>query len=332
MTPTDDHNPTPDALREEAFLWLCRLADGEVTRPELQAFKRWQHTSPAHGAAFEDAKRQWQAMKPALVGLLNAAPEKMRRHDKLVQGRKFSPGRRFFLGAAAGTAAAAGVAVLYPPLGLWPAPGQWSADYRTATGEQKAIALTDQVRLTLNTQTSVRRRTATGGATTGIDLLAGEAAIDVPGSARAFSVLAGAGRSLSAAGGFEVRYLDGKVCVTCISGSVRIEHPAGLRLLQANQQAFYDNGAVSGIAAVDPAQTSAWRKGELVFNQTPLAQVVDEINRYRSGRVVLLATSGRQRPVVGRFPIAVLDEALLQIQHAFHLHARSLPGGLLVLS
>jgi len=103
-------------------------------------------------------------------------------------------------------------------------------------------------------------------------------------------------------------------------------------LLQANQQTIYNNESISGIAGVDAVDASAWRKGELVFNQTPLAQVVDEINRYRPGRVVLLATAGRDRPVVGRFRIAILDEALLQIQHAFGLNARLLPAGVLVLS
>jgi transmembrane sensor len=335
MPPVEDA-ASPSALQAEAFIWLGRLADGQVTRPELQAFKRWQRASPAHEAAFEDAKRQWKSMKPAMTELLHANPALATRHEALIGGRGgLHPGRRAFLRTAAGAAVVAGVAgvaIVRPPLGLWPSQSEWSADYRTATGEQRAIALADRVSLTLNTQTSVRRQTAPGGETTGIDLIAGEAAVDLPDQARSFSVTAGAGRSLSDAGRFEVRYLDERVCVTCVKGTVRVEHAAGVRVLQASQQTVYDGRSISGIAAVDAADVAAWRKGVLVFNQTPLAQVVGEINRYRPGRVVLLASSGRERPVVGRFPIAVLDEALLQIQHAFDLHARSLPGGVLILS
>ncbi len=57
---------------------------------------------------------------------------------------------------------------------------------------------------------------------------------------KAFSVIAGAGRSLAESGRFEIRYLDGKVCVTCLEGSLRVEHPAGFRALQARQQMVYD--------------------------------------------------------------------------------------------
>jgi len=329
---SDDRSVSPDALREEAFIWLDRLADGAVTRPELQAFKRWQSTSPAHEAAFEEAKRQWKAMKPALVGLLQTNPKMAARHARLVRGHGPQLGRRAFLGAAVSAVAVAGVAAVHPPLGLWPSAGEWGADFRTVTGEQRTVALADRVSVTLNTQTSVRRQAAAGGETTGIDLISGEAAIDLPSRGPLFAVRAGAGRSLSESGRFEVRHLDGKVCVTCVEGAVRVEHPAGSRLLQANQQTIYNNESISGIAGVDAVDASAWRKGELVFNQTPLAQVVDEINRYRPGRVVLLATAGRDRPVVGRFRIAILDEALLQIQHAFGLNARLLPAGVLVLS
>jgi len=70
----------------------------------------------------------------------------------------------------------------------------------------------------------------------------------------------------------------------------------------------------------------------LVFKQTRLADALEEINRYRSGRVVLLKDAARDKPVSGRFAIASLDLALWQLQEAFELRARSLPGGLLVLS
>lgn len=330
--PTGDPSAFPEALEEEAFIWLGRLTDGEVTRPELQAFKRWQSTSPAHEAAFEDAKRQWKAIKPALAGLLQANPGKADRHESLMREHRPKLDRRAFLGAAVSAATVAGVAVVYPPLGLWPSPGEWNADFSTATGEQRTIALADRVSVTLNTQTSVRRQNAPSGETIGIDLIAGEAAVDLPTGGSPFAVLAGAGRSIAESGRFEVRHLDGDVCVSCIEGAVRVEHPTGSRTLQANQQTTYSGNAIDGIAGINPSSVAAWRKGELVFDQTPLVQVLEEINRYRPGRVVLLATNGRNRPVVGRFRIAVLDEALLQIQHAFGLSARSLPAGLLVLS
>lgn len=339
MPADDPRHAVPDVLREEARIWLGRLALAEVTQMDVQAFKRWQRTSPAHEAAFDEAKHQWHAMKLAIDGGLRADPKAAARYRQLAQGAmRVQPGRRAFLGAAVSAAAVAGVAVVaYPPLGLWPAPGAWGADERTATGEQRTLGLADHVRVTLNTQTSVRRETSANGDTTGIDLLAGEAAIDTqPGGSggQPFVVTAGVGRSSAqGAGRFQVRHLQGsKVCVTCIEGSVQVAHPTGNKLLQARQQTVYDAASLGGVQGVEPADLSAWRKGELVFRQTPLAQVLDEINRYRPGRVVLMADARRDSAVSGRFSIAVLDEALLQIQHSFDLRARALPGGLLILS
>lgn len=330
MPALDEDQARTDALREEARIWLSRLAIGEIKQVELQAFRRWQRTSAAHAAAFEDTKRQWQTMKPAIGELLRTDSKIAARHERLVREEKVM-GRRALLGAAVSAAAVAGVAVMHPPLRLWPSPDEWGADYRTATGEQQAVALADRVRITLNTSTSIRRET-TGGDATRIDLLAGEAAIDLTGAAAPFSVVAGVGRAVAESGGFEVRNLAGRVCVSCIDGALRVEHPAGVRQLQARQQTIYDAISVGHVVSIEPDDVSAWRRGELVFRQMPLAQVVDEINRYRPGRVVLMARSKRELPVSGRFRIAGLDEAILQLQHTFELNARSFPADVLMLS
>jgi len=57
----------------------------------------------------------------------------------------------------------------------------------------------------------------------------------------------------------------------------------------------------------------------LRFQKTALAQVVAEINRYRPGRLLLLADGVAERPVSGRFRIDDLDKAIAQIQRLFHL-------------
>jgi transmembrane sensor len=335
----DDPNDRPDALRQDAHAWVGRLASGKVTQWEAQAFQRWRAASPRHQAAFEEARDQWRLLGPAIGNLLESDAGAADFHRRMLQGLPAAPlkpglnvnRRRIFLGAAVSAAAAAGVAAIYPPLGLWPAAGEWGADYRTAAGEQRVLTLADEVNVTMNTRTSIRR-VALNGRMVGLDLLEGEAAVELQAARPPFSVAAGAGRSLAEAGRFEVRYLDGKVCVTCIEGTVRVVHPAGERLLQARQQTIYDAGAVSGVAAVDPSDVSAWRRGELVFRQAPLFAVIDELNRYRPGRIVLMASSLRNNTVSARFQLAALDTALLQIQRSFDLTARALPGGVLVLS
>ncbi len=328
-TPLHDHTVSPDELKQQAWNWLRLLNSGHATTEDAHGFREWVRTSSAHQSMYDEVRRRWDALKKPAGELLRANPDVAAHYERM--RRELYQGRRAFLGAAVSTAAVAGVAIAYPPLGLWPAPSEWGADYRTAVGEQRALALGERVNVTLNTRSSVRRQ-MDEGETVGLDLLSGEAAIDLTGSGRPFAVAAGAGRTVAEFGKFEVRALNGKVCVTCVAGAVRLEHPAGDRALQARQQAIYDARSVSGVKAIDPAEVSAWRQGMLVFKQTRLVDALEEINRYRSGRVMLMNDAARGKSVTGHFAIASLDLALTQLQHVFGLTARSLPGGLLVLS
>jgi len=321
-------------VQREAQAWLRRLASGEATQRDVEGFRRWQEASELHARAFAEARRLWKALDPAIGQMMAAQPALLAEHRQAVQQTARRPGlaRRAFLGAAVSAAGVAGVAAaVYPPFALWPSVSEWNADIRTATGEQRAVVLVDGVDLMLNTQTSVQRQTL-DGRTVGIDLIAGETAVDISSAQQPFRVVAGAGRSEARAGRFEVRFLEGSACVTCIEGSVRVTHAMGARTLQAGQQVVYDAASIGGATGVQGADVSAWRTGVLVFRQTPLAHVVAEINRYRPGRVVLLARGLADRAVSGRFAIASLDTVLVQIQRSYDLSARSLPGGVLVLS
>lgn len=334
--PSDNDAASREALRKQAREWLRLFALGDVKPQEAEEFKRWLHTSPAHKAAFSEVKQRWDVLKPGVVQMLRTNPEAAAFHERTRHGPQ--PGRRAFLGAVVSAAAVAGVAVVYPRASdLLSSPGNWNADLRTGTGEQQALLLDDSVKLTLNTQTGIRRQIV-DGKTVSIDLLRGEAAVDLsdlPSGGRSFQVLAGAGSSVAESGRsgrFEVRYLADRVCVTCIEGTVQVRHPAGIRVLQASQQTIYDAHSVSGIASINSADVSAWRKGELVFNETRLIDVLDEINRYRPGRIMLLKEAVRNDSVSGRFVIQELGSALAQLQRNFDLSARYLPGGWLILA
>lgn len=315
----------PEQLQREARAWLRRLSSGRVTDLDARAFRRWRTASPLHRDAFAEAQRWWQALDPALAQLARD-----RAHAGLPAAGP-AWGRRAFLGGAASLAAAAGVALVYPPFDLWPSAGMLQADYSTGTGEQRQLAINDHVSVALNTLTSINRQAA-GGQTVGIELVSGEAAVDLLAPAGRFNVTAGVGRSIATSGHFEVRHLDGITRVTCVDGTLRVMHPLGTRILAARQQTTYGARSLGEVALVDPAALSAWRDGILVFRQTPLTKVIAEINRYRPGRVVLLDQNVGKREVSGRFGIHTLDTVLLQIQHTYQLHARTLPGGLLVLT
>lgn len=327
MTTTDDCSNLPDVLKD-AQAWVRKLTSGRVSEWEAEAFRRWRDADPLHQSAFQEAAHQWRLLESAVGGVLHSNPAVAQYHRKALHRPRV--GRRAFLGTAIGGATAAGIAA-YSPFGLWPAAPQWDADYRTAVGEQREVRIDERVAVAMNTRTSLRR-TGDSPQTAGLELLEGEAQVDVSSAQQFFRMTAGVGRVSAQAAEFEVRYLDGRTRITCLQGQVLIEHPAGQRQLQGRQLAVYDSRSISEIAAADVDGALAWRRGEMVFTQAPLPAVLDEINRYRPGRVVLVGDAVRDKTVTARIRIVDIETALLQIQRSFDLSARSLPAGLLLLS
>lgn len=341
MTRFSDPDPLAD-VHKDAQAWVRKLHSGQLTAWEAGAFQRWVQEAPERLPAFQQAQRQWRLLGAAGAELLRRDAA-LARHHRQVLASRAAPGRRAFLSFAVGGAGAAAIAA-YAPLDLWPGMRLWDADERTAAGELRELKLPGQVQVALNTRTSVRRLAQDDAFMGGLVLIEGEAAVDVPSTststptptptttAKPFQLVAGVGRVSARAASFEVRYLDDVVCVTCLTGALKLDHPAGERVLVAAQQLRYNSRSVSGIMAVQAQDGSAWRRGELVFQQTPLPLVIDEINRYRAGRVVLAAEAARRKTVTARIKVADLDTALLQIQHSFRLRATALPSHILILS
>ncbi len=233
---------------------------------------------------------------------------------------------------AGALAASVGWLAVRPPLRLWPSVNDLSADYHTDTGQQREIALNQQVQLHMNTQTSIdlyRRQ----GALAGITLKTGEAEVIArPGGVYPFEVLADNGRIQAMDARFNVRYTDRAVCVTCLAGQLTVEHSDRSVRLLPNQQISYDHNGMLPVAAVDAAQTTAWRRRMLVFNNTPLVQVIGEINRYRSGKVILMNGELGKNLVQAQLSVDRFTDFTSLIQQVYGANIRYLPGGVVLIS
>ncbi|MGK5045886.1 FecR family protein [Janthinobacterium sp. GB4P2] len=313
-----DHPDGDAAIGQQAAAWWARLRSNDFTQTDADALRAWCARSPEHARAWRELQQLWQALAPALT-CAAAAPQRAN-----VLAFPARPGRRAFLGGAL----AAGVAVLAlrPPLGAWPSLQELSADYRTGTGEQRQVALSQQMTVQMNTQTRINVR-----AHESIELLGGEAEILASGARQPVTVLAGAGRLLAQSARFNVRHTDDAVCVTCLAGAVDVLWQQRRQTLDAGQQLVYDERGAQA-ATVAPEEASAWRTGALSFVGKPLAQVVDEINRYRPGRVLLRNPELGRRLVRMRFSIGQTDGALAMIRDLYGAQMTSLPGGIVLLS
>jgi len=319
----------PDPVRREAVAWAQRLLSGEATSEDADELRRWRARSPAHAAALAEASRVW--------GDIGAAAGRLYHREEIsaflkAQSRR-AMGRRAVLGGTI-AAAAACYAMIRPPLGMWPSLAELEGDYRTARGEQRRITLPDQVSVKLNTQTSIALG-AGEGAVDRVELINGEAAFATsPAGERALVVLAAGVTTTARNARFDIRYLAeaSTVRVTCLEGQVRIAWDDDARELERGQQLYCNSHGFGTITVIDPEVEAAWQRGIVIFHATPLEKVVEEINRYRPGRIILINPALAQKPVSGRFRIDQLNEILARLEEAFGARVRLLPGGIALLS
>lgn len=323
MRSTDHPAALLDALDREAQDWLLRFAAGNANGADIEAFKQWAAVDPARADAFARACRVWDTIGPAAAG--SAA---WRDHARIAP-RPHMARRAFIGGALAASTAAAAYLAVRPPLGLWPSVSELAADYRTAIGEQRNIALPGGSSIEMNTRTSIALRTAQAG-TERIELLSGEAAVTALGSHRV-EVLAGDARAVAEGATFNIHLVGGAVSTTCIAGEVEVASAARAVRLRPQQQIIYAAGDLGAVTSIDPAAVTAWQAGVLVFHGTPLSEAVEEINRYRPGRIIVTNAALGRRLFNARFLIANVDGVVGQIQQVFGATITNLPGGIVLL-
>lgn len=328
-------NPTP--LEQEAYGWVLRFVADKAGPEDLIALKAWSALSPAHAETFDRASRVWKALDPvrrAQLAALDSGDRLQAASGAFPPPRQQSArrvGRRAFVGGAlAASVAAVAVGGARPPLDLWPSWSELAADYRTDIGEQRRIALSGTVSVDLNTRTSIARRSA-ADAPDGFELIAGEAMVAVSQTATPLTVLVADGRVVAAKARFNLRYDGTAACVTCLDGEVRVEHVAAALPLTAGRQVVFSPRGLEPATAINSVTVTAWMDGIVIFDATPISDVIAEVNRYRPGKIILTnANLGHER-LSARFRIENIGRVVGQIEQVFGARARTLPGGITLL-
>jgi transmembrane sensor len=323
--------PDSEALLDEALDWVVRLKTGEPMRADVEALQRWREQSVEHEEAFRAAARLFRNAGTAAGELADQQVTAAGfQSSRSALERRSVLGRRAFLGGAI-AATAAGYLVVYPPLGLWPSLEEMSADYRTGKGEQRKVVIAPDLSLELNTQTSIALRSSQGEMQ--IELISGEASVAAKlASSRQMVLLAGSGRITARQANFNARCLDGLVSVTCLDGAVSVEQGGNIVQLGAAEQVSYSGAGIDASRTIDAMQVTAWQTGLLVFRDRPLVSVVEEVNRYRSGKIIITSGDLKRRVVNGTFRLDRLENFVAQVEQLFGARVTSLPGGVVLLS
>jgi transmembrane sensor len=317
-----------DPIQREAYDWIARFMGGNMTASDVARMKAWYGQSPVHSRAYAEARRVWNTLGP----VANARMRESADAEAAGRARSYLSApiaRRALIGGA--LAAAAAYAFVKPPLDIWPSYSELMADYRTGPGEQRQVKLAGTTSLDINTRTSIALRAQTADMTQ-VELISGEAAFSTGMGSTELTVVAASGRIVAIRSDFNLRCDGSEVSITCLSGGLTVLRGGAATPLGAGQQLRYGDREIGSVTAVDPENVTAWRHGNLIFDGEPVADVIAEINRYRTGRIVLMNEEIGRRLLTARLRTTDTDKIVTQVVHIFGAKARTLPGGIVVLT
>jgi transmembrane sensor len=279
---------TAEMALAEAAAWLTELQDKGRTAASEAAFREWLEADPAHARAFARVTDVWDVLPGAVA---------------FEDQTEYAPPRR----RSWAYAMAASVALM---LGI----GGYAAFdrnpvYETPRGQQRALALTDGSHIALNTDSMVEVDYSADERRVRLDR--GEVLFNVAKNAkRPFIVEAGDEEIRAVGTSFVVRRdAGGKVSVTLLQGVVKVTRRAqataavqppavlqpGERLTMNATQIALDRPRLEAI--------TAWRAGNVMFDDQPLSDAVVEFNRYGTTQIVL------QDPRLGSLRISGIFDA-----------------------
>ncbi|CAE6932041.1 FecR family protein [Ectopseudomonas khazarica] len=214
---------------------------------------------------------------------------------------------------------------------LWLDPAYRSERYSSAPGQVRSIALADGSRLMLDGASQVdvswhlRSRR--------VELLAGQALFDVaPATYRPFRTLAGSAEITVVGTRYSVSRVAEQVRVAVEEGRVGVRGLHDELLLTPGQQVLVRNGQLGSPDRVDAKALNGWVDGRVVFDRTPLVEVLDTLRRQRDTRVQLDDPDLAQLPVSGTFASANLDALLVLLPKILPVQLQRAADGSLSLS
>lgn len=289
----------PDSPKDQAFVWLSRLATGEAGAAMLAEFEKWRDCDPRNEKALIEARRLWlligKPLEAQYTPAMASAPA--RRTVRRMSGRRWRP----WLATAAGLVLAVGLG------------GQWLRDWRhdqfTATGEQRTIALGDGSTMWLNTASAADIRV--DGQARRVRLVRGEAYFDVarvPG--RPFIVDAGQGQVRVLGTAFGVRRDGSDVAVTVQRGRVQVMGGGTPPVVVTPDQAVrvHAGDRLKAVEPVDAERVLSWRMGRVQFENRPIQEVLDELKRYDRRFVIFSYPGAGDLRVSSIVDLARIDE------------------------
>jgi transmembrane sensor len=311
----------PERVRAQAAAWVTQLYD-EHRSPDLEARIRvWLSESEDHRRAFNRMTQVWEK-----TGLI-----RMRARGDISATRT---GRRTQITPWAATMAATLILAVIASVYYWR-----DNSVVTGVGQRQVQLLRDGTRVVLNTDTRIEvnyderaRR---------VRLIRGEAWFDVAKRPTWPFLVSVDGQEIRALGtSFIVRHDDTQgLSITLVEGQISVTPTArreeavlrDAQILAPGERLVISRNHARTVDRPELSRITAWERGRVEFEETPLATAVKEMNRYSTMHVVITDANVAQLLIGGVFHAGDSQEFVRIVTAAFGLRADR-EGGEIVLS
>lgn len=323
MSDPVSENRVPAAkIHAAATDWVVERHTGDSWDLDRQAeLDAWLAQSIAHRVAYVRFEDMWTRSKR--LAALGGTSRSQAIFDSLLNLRPL-----IFRVAAACVYVAVISGILYYFL----RPVSSAQTFTTPVGGHETIILADGSQIELNTDTVVRVSDTYGERDVALEK--GEAFFRIRHNPkRPFVVTAGARRIVDVGTQFVVRAGANQFEVGLIEGRAVFDsngtHQTSLTpgdLLVATA----DSVSMTQMSARQMSDMLAWRKGLVIFHQTPLAAAAAEYNRYNRKKIVIADAGAGRLAISGTLPANDPDEFARVAQTFFHLRIRHQDGAIVI--
>lgn len=301
---------TADSRLEQATAWFRRMHSESVRVEDVPELQRWLEQDPRNPHAYQQVAQTWGAL-----GALSSAPEiLMGRRNALDTARRIAR-RRWAVPAGRSRYAAIAASILIVFIGI----GGWlytqKGVYTTGLGERRILTLEDGSAVTLDARSRLQVKYDDGQRL--IELEQGQARFDVATDpARPFRVRAADQMVIALGTQFNVELVAGNVLVSLIEGKVAVtgvktaatpaevveasaapQESVSDRSLKVAHQAVElhageglrigRDGEAFVLPKIDLNRATAWQSGKMFFNNEPLVNAAERMNRYSALQITV---------------------------------------------
>ncbi|MFK4824922.1 FecR family protein [Paenochrobactrum sp. BZR 588] len=291
-----------DPLMQEAINWFSMLSDGQADAEQMAKHQNWLEADPQHAEAYAQVARMWGNLTHM------SAIKRNKKSTATINRRLF--GQLALMAVIGGGSGA-----------IWLK--NRGHDYQTLTGEIRQFTLADGSIIELSGESAV---SVDFNAKARIVILHyGEAYFTVARSDKPFVVKAAEAQITALGTQFNVAVLNDQATVIVTEHAVRIDYAHQTATLHAGEKLIYANNIINPPTPSDDETDLAWRNGKLIFIARPLAEVLQELNRWSPVRLRLIDGGLSNHQVTLIVNISDIADIVPQLAGSLPIRTRFIP-------